>query len=1014
MPKTTHRRAPAVPSSTATLIEIPAEIAEVLSRDRALDSAVGLNLEPFESWFEKCGMIFFPEFTDHGPRHVTEVLETCASIMADDAWQVFTAQDAAVLVVATLLHDCGMHLTKDGFQALLRSNPTPIPVFEGQPDKTWRLLWEEFSAEVMRFDERKLKSLGRKEPFRRLPEDQQSWDENDCKLIGEFLRRHHHRLAHDIALHGVPGPTSSPLKLIGLDPELQYYAGAVARSHGTSLRDAFRYLRRDRTLEYRGIHAPYLMALLRVSDYLQIQSKRAPASIPKLWRPRSPLSLREWKTHEAVKNITFMQSDPEAIYVDAEPAEVSTYLRINDWRHGLQHEIDLCWATLGEVYGRVDTRFGLCIRRVRSNMDDTIAFARSRNFVPCHASFDAAGVELLELLVRPLYGNQPSIGLRELIQNAVDAVRERAALKADSGRVIARESKRKAGAICVSLERGAEDEEWLVVSDCGIGMTVDVVRNYFLKVGASFRRSDAWKQMFEDDSQRSRVLKSGRFGIGVLAGFLLGSRIVVSTRHCNASEDEGIRFEASLDTDEIQLTYCRLPIGTEIRVLLHEGVGTILKNDRNENDWSSWKPWERDQTHPADWYWLENPVVSLRGLGRSKLSGSLCPGLSVKPRGGWRTIQAEDLDGVMWTYSKDVPPLLCNGILVLKKAYAHKFPRDPLAFHGDRRLTVPRFSVFDPDGVLPINLARDRIENWDWLDWDTLLEDVYRDMLAWTIANSPSASETSPLIGSAPSYPGFMGLEDYHRGVSEWAYTSEGFLLLSEGSIQAVNPSAVALVPRELTLEWQRSKILREVVARRASQDLICSLSLRWSATTWAVFEYIKDCLGLVLRPQVGSQYRTTFLDILQGRGVRGCRVILKRDIWERLVSAKRSPKWVTAAHIEPLTKDWIAARAGSVPPQRASIDTAICESCKSRPEVTIGLIELFLESPRAHNAAPSATWPWADLLETPIIPYDRRERMEHCAKALLVLRDAISQHDRARTSQAKAAQDPDAWPSSV
>jgi HSP90 family molecular chaperone len=31
----------------------------------------------------------------------------------------------------------------------------------------------------------------------------------------------------------------------------------------------------------------------------------------------------------------------------------------------------------------------------------------------------------MELLIKPLYGNNPSIGIRELLQNAVDATKER-------------------------------------------------------------------------------------------------------------------------------------------------------------------------------------------------------------------------------------------------------------------------------------------------------------------------------------------------------------------------------------------------------------------------------------------------------------------------------------------------------------------------------------------------------------------------------------------------------------
>ena len=62
----------------------------------------------------------------------------------------------------------------------------------------------------------------------------------------------------------------------------------------------------------------------------------------------------------------------------------------------------------------------------------------------------------------------------------------------------------------------------------GIGMTSSVVLEYFLRAGASFRRSDAWRQQHELAPGESRILRSGRFGVGALAAFLLGDEIEVS------------------------------------------------------------------------------------------------------------------------------------------------------------------------------------------------------------------------------------------------------------------------------------------------------------------------------------------------------------------------------------------------------------------------------------------------------------------------------------------------------
>jgi HSP90 family molecular chaperone len=50
------------------------------------------------------------------------------------------------------------------------------------------------------------------------------------------------------------------------------------------------------------------------------------------------------------------------------------------------------------------------------------------------------------------------------------------------------------------------EERFCVVRDRGIGMTPEIVRDYFLRVGASYRTSAAWKQESAGDDQQSRIL----------------------------------------------------------------------------------------------------------------------------------------------------------------------------------------------------------------------------------------------------------------------------------------------------------------------------------------------------------------------------------------------------------------------------------------------------------------------------------------------------------------------------
>src|SRR4051812_14860931 len=91
----------------------------MLAGDQVWQAAVLGSLASFENWISRDDLFFFPEYTDHGPKHISAVLETCGHLIAQNAWTALTTPDVGALVIATLLHDSAMHLTGDGFQFLV-------------------------------------------------------------------------------------------------------------------------------------------------------------------------------------------------------------------------------------------------------------------------------------------------------------------------------------------------------------------------------------------------------------------------------------------------------------------------------------------------------------------------------------------------------------------------------------------------------------------------------------------------------------------------------------------------------------------------------------------------------------------------------------------------------------------------------------------------------------------------------------------------------------------------------
>jgi hypothetical protein len=721
------------------MIQLPDLFEQKLANSPSLAMAVRKSFELFEPWLEQSGMPFFPGFTDHSPRHINDVLQTAASIVSDKSQELLSPEDVAVLCMAVLLHDCGMHITQDIFRTLVEKSGPPI--VSGLGDLPWAQLWKDFLSEAHRFGQDKLVAVfGDAQPIHVHSLDLSDLSERDCLLIGEFIRRHHARFAHEVALEGVPATTMNRLELVGLEPDVRDLAGLIARSHGMSIRSTLDYVGLTYGLvsEYRKIKPPFLMAVLRIADYIQVKSERALKSLLSVKELRSPVSRQEWRAHFAVRDVSTRHDDPEAIYVHAAPADVRTFLKLEGLFKDIQRELDDSWATLGEVYGRRGdlSSLGLMIRRIRSNLDDRENFARTVPYIPTRAAFDVSGPDLLKLLVGPLYNYDFTIGIRELVQNAVDACRERIDLGLDTS-----DARKKEGSdVVVNIQELEDGTGWITVTDLGVGMTLETVRRYFLVAGASFRNSDLWKAQHVDEYEGVRVLRGGRFGVGVLAAFLLGDEIEVRTRHITRPESEGIEFKATMADSAIELRRCKLPAGTSIKVKIsnpkvfselrprrafHDESGTTTLKNWGEVDWFA-------QATPTVLYiwdgYDQSPDTALGTPERRRIEGrpqgDLVPLLG-ESNPNWHVLEdSTPYKGVLWRYSNLVrdedgelefdffsPEVTVNGMRVRGSAYRSnasqlEIPEDAVQPGPEYSIERPSLAIFDPAAQCPINLQR--------------------------------------------------------------------------------------------------------------------------------------------------------------------------------------------------------------------------------------------------------------------------------------------------------------------
>lgn len=109
-----------------------------------------------------------------------------------------------------------------------------------------------------------------------------------------------------------------------------------------------------------------------------------------------------------------------------------------------------------------------------------------------------ASFKIIQKLIGPLYLNKESYGIRELLQNAVDDA----------------DFKEKKSVSCIEVKFIDGEEKCILIKDNGIGMNEDIILNKFLTIGESVKESDN---------------KIGKFGIGILAAFLLADKMKFKT-----------------------------------------------------------------------------------------------------------------------------------------------------------------------------------------------------------------------------------------------------------------------------------------------------------------------------------------------------------------------------------------------------------------------------------------------------------------------------------------------------
>jgi hypothetical protein len=177
---------------------------------------------------------------------------------------------------------------------------------------------------------------------------------------------------------------------------------------------------------------------------------------------------------------------------------------------------------------------------------------------------------VVDLLGGPaLYRGDPLAPVRELIQNCRDAIALRNALETIDHQDLT------PGRIEISLNT-AIDPPILKVRDNGIGMTRSVVKNHLISVASNFWESVDYARDFSRAGEAG-FQPIGRFGIGFLSVFMLGTYIEVETERVGSPRIL-LRLRGLGRRGELVEKMPTGRPGTEVRVHISEKIAKSLAN----------------------------------------------------------------------------------------------------------------------------------------------------------------------------------------------------------------------------------------------------------------------------------------------------------------------------------------------------------------------------------------------------------------------------------------------------
>lgn len=502
---------------------------------RALSSSVSKAAEQAAHLLDRVA-VHMPLYTLHNERHILNIIGWMERLLGgQDGIKQLSPLECALAILSAYTHDLGMTLTPEEQDDYLNEHGTSprrkeyIKFRNGFPDEIAQI-------EAMR-------QQGAHQLAQKIETD----------LLTDFLRKTHSDTPARRLRSRIDAMPQHLFTYRGVSFRHELEQIAISHNHSAHWLRTEGLKDRYRTDIGNGepVNYAFVALLLRLADIMDFDASRTPTILfHHLGLADGPashfeeLSRKEWLKHLSITGFRW-PANGALEYIGKDCPHPAIEKSVHDFIGCIKEEVAAAHTERDQILNDVSDQ-GRCILQLPENVEAKIQPALDKNRKPVYEyhnwTFQLDQQEIIQLLMgEKLYGN-PSLCIRELLQNSLDALelremRLRSRLQycrpdgePDEARGFFKHNGQKQRYEVLLTWGETSEGKFIRVEDNGVGMTKDTIQRFFTRIGKSYYKSPEFHREQANLREKELILSPiSQFGIGVLSCFMIADRVSVST-----------------------------------------------------------------------------------------------------------------------------------------------------------------------------------------------------------------------------------------------------------------------------------------------------------------------------------------------------------------------------------------------------------------------------------------------------------------------------------------------------